>query len=161
MSVAIVYASRYGTTAHVARRITENVSVPATLHDLANDREPNLGDARIVVVGAPIYGGRLPGHARRYLEFAERNLLQREVALFISCLFQGEKAQQQLVDAFPDSLAAHAFGRYAVGGAVAFEKLSFFHKLIMRKVGGLNTSIERINGAEIDRLIADVNARLA
>lgn len=158
MSVAIVYASRYGATAQVVRRVTGKLSTQVKAYDLADVRKPDLGDAEVVVIGGPIYAGRLLERVRTYAEAAERELLSRRLVLFITCFFQGDRAREQLANAFPADLYEHASESYAAGGAVAFDKLSFFHKIIMKRVGGLTESVERFDEVEIDRMITDLEA---
>lgn len=160
MSVAIVFGTRYGTTEHLANRIAAKLVVDVQLHDLRENRNPDLGSAKLVIAGGPIYGGTLQRSVRAYLDRAQDELLSRELALFVSCFYTGEEARKQLIAAAPSALIGHAFDLYALGGGVALEKLSFFDRLMIRRLGGLTDSVQRINTDEISRLVADVNARL-
>ncbi|MFP4375580.1 MAG: flavodoxin domain-containing protein [Spirochaetales bacterium] len=157
MSCAVIYTSKYGATREVAERIVAGLKsgqVDAEAVEAAPKRP--LPDAETIVVGAPIYAGSAPGRMTNYLEAQREKLLAKRVFIFLSCLYEGSRAEQQLADAFPSWLVAHSSGNFYVGGKVDFSKLGFLDRLIMKKVAGVSEDVEKLKPEEIDRLVETV-----
>lgn len=160
MKLAILYATRYGSTrlaAEAVARGVEDRGVPGaqiTVEDIR--KSTDLPDAETVVIGAPIYGGSIPRFAARFLDTHLAELLERRVALFLSCLYDGARAEQQLADNFPGLLVAHSFGHYFVGGRVAMERLKWLDRYLMKRVGGVDHDVDTMHPEEIERLIGDL-----
>ncbi len=134
MSACIVCVSKYGATRKCAEMIAERLSAGTTILDLGARRAVCLDRCDTVVIGGPIYGGTIH---RRMVSFCRRNrkaLLQKRVALFISCAYQGERAEEQLLHAYPDWLYVHAFARRALGGELHMDKLKGLDRLLVARL---------------------------
>lgn len=158
MRLLLAYATKYGTVERIAERVRENLSVPCDLFDLKSTPSPPIEQYDVVLTGGSIYAGRIRPQVTRFCERHQNDLLARRVGLFISCLFDQERGEQQLQDNFPGWLLAHAFGRYNVGGAVHFSRLRLVDRLIMQKVGKVSSDLNQVNDEVIDRMVADVHA---
>ncbi|TVQ18258.1 MAG: hypothetical protein EA382_17915 [Spirochaetaceae bacterium] len=154
MSIAILYSGRYGTTKGVADRVAGAVDGDVPVTQIRRGIE--CPDADTIVIGAAIYGGKASGAVTGFVESHRDALMGRRVLLYVACLYDGERAEQQLADSFPPWLIAHSSGRYYVGGQVVWSRLSFFHKLLMKRVAGIEGNVERLRSTEIDRMIADL-----
>jgi menaquinone-dependent protoporphyrinogen oxidase len=156
--VLLAYATKYGTVERVAERVRENLSVPCDLYNLKSTPSPPIEQYDVVLTGGSIYAGRIRPQVTRFCDQNQNALLARKVGLFISCLFDQERGEQQLQDNFPGWLLAHAFGRYNVGGAVHFSRLRLVDRLIMQKVGKVNSDLDQVHDEVIDQMVADVHA---
>ena len=163
MKLSLVYTTRYGSTQLAAEAIARGCEdrgiAPAEieLRDLREDSSMPAGE--IVVIGAPIYGGTIPKPVSRFVEANLDSLLERRIAIYLSCLYDGERAEKQLADNFPARLIAHSFGQYYVGGRVELTQLRWLDRVIMKRVGGVERDVDKSNPGEIRRLIDDVGAR--
>ncbi|MFW5689884.1 MAG: flavodoxin domain-containing protein [Spirochaetota bacterium] len=158
MSLAILYTTKYGSTRiaaeTIARRCAEaGASMPEVLDVGSLSRLPEVDT---IVIGAPVYGGSIPRPMRAFVESHIDGLLDRSVALFLSCLYTGDRAEQQLADNYPSRLVAHSLGRYYVGGRIRLGELRWLDRLIMKRVGGVDHDVDSFNDAEINRLVRDV-----
>jgi menaquinone-dependent protoporphyrinogen oxidase len=108
-----------------------------------------------------VYAGRLHKDVPAFCESHRDELTSLPVGLFVGCLYTGEKAMQQLEQGFPPWILSRAFGKYVVGGEVKMEELSFLHRLIMRGVAKTKEDISSLDEPEIERMIAEVRARVA
>jgi menaquinone-dependent protoporphyrinogen oxidase len=152
----IAYRSKYGTTAACARTIAARIGSGAALADLADARDVSVSEYDTVLIGGSIYGGKIQ---RQVVTFAERNrgaLLQKRVGLFLCCLSQGEEALMQLQSAFPDWLLAHSFARVLPGGEISYDKLTFFDRLLLRRLSHLAGDLKRLKPETLDELAAAV-----
>ena len=160
MKLAILYATRYGST----RRAAE--AIAAGCRDAGYDasdvsveeitRSTRAPDADTVVIGAPVYGGRIPNQVTRFLDSHLEELMAKRVGLFLSSLYAGTRAETQLAENFPSRLITHSFGCYYVGGRVDFDSLRWWDRLMMKRVAGVERSVETTNDEEISRIVADV-----
>lgn len=160
MKLAILYATRYGATRRAAELLADAClkrgleQTDVQTDDLTNLR--TLPEAQVVVIGAPIYAGSIPKGASRFLDAHVDELMHRRVGLYLSCLYEGERAEQQLADNFPPRLVAHSFGRYYVGGRVEPGKLRWIDRMIMKRVAGVREDVDRLRPQEIERAAAEI-----
>jgi menaquinone-dependent protoporphyrinogen oxidase len=82
-SVLVVYATRYGSTQEVAEQVATTLRESGLAADVQPARQVRaLEGYRAVVVGAPLYIGRLLKDARRFLAQHREALADRPVAVF-------------------------------------------------------------------------------
>lgn len=159
MKTLIAYASRYGTTRECARSIAEKIGGETRLVDLRREGMPDLAGYDSVVVGGPIYGGKIVRVVRRFCEQRRDELLLRRVGLFVCCLYEGETARAELEEAFPAWLNSHALIRRALGGAIAYESLSSVDRYLVRRVARLGGNIRTVKEDEICAVAETMSAR--
>lgn len=152
MRTLVAYASRYGTTEDCARELAKRLPGEVVLRDLRrNGREPIEGfDA--VVVGGPIYAGRILAAVERFCDRNRKPLLRAAVGLFICCLYTGERAQAELESAFPAWLTAHARVRKVIGGAIEVQRLSLLDRFLVRAV--VDHDVRTVRLGELDAIAA-------
>lgn len=147
-SVAIVYATRYGATETVAQRLAaalrENGAPQVWCSEIGVADPGLLASAGMIVVGGPIYAGRILSDVPKFCEANRKLLLDRVVGLFITCLYEGDQARTQLNEAFPSWLNGHACAHADLGGAVRLHQLKFLDRFLMKKVGKVREDVDRI-----------------
>jgi menaquinone-dependent protoporphyrinogen oxidase len=163
MRLSIAYSTKYGFTQLAAEAIARGCQdrdiAPADIELRDLRAESSMPAGEIVVIGAPIYGGSIPKAVSRFVEANLDALLERRIALYLSCLYDGERAEKQLADNFPARLIAHSFGQYYVGGRVVLTQLRWLDRVIMKRVGGVEHDVDKSNPEEIRRLIDDLSGR--
>ncbi|HUX13566.1 MAG TPA: flavodoxin domain-containing protein [Spirochaetia bacterium] len=152
MKSLIVYASRYGTTAECARRLSELLPGESRLVDIRKEKKLSFEGYDSVVIGGPIYAGKISHEISAFCDYNQKEIERRRVGLFICCLYDGEKAQVELNEAFPAWLNAHALGRHAFGGAIKMSKLNFIDRFLIRKIAGSEKDINSVKQDRIDQL---------
>ena len=132
MKLLLVYASRYGQTEKIARRIAEvagREGVECTLAPVA--KAPPLHELNDVIVAGPIYFGR---HARRLLRWVQRNrhaLEERHTAFVTVC---GDVALgPELVEKFVRDSAWQPDVAATFAGAVRYSRYGWLVRAIMRR----------------------------
>lgn len=115
MKTIVLYATRYGSTRAAAERIAAALGGAAICDLNAHAHAPEGYDA--VIIGAPIYMGRLLKPARAYLAAHEQALLRVRLGLFAcGATRPGENGFPGSV--FPEALRSHAQAICAAGGLV-------------------------------------------
>ena len=171
--IVIGYTGKYGTTQQIAEGIETELA--AVAEQAADDRRrplqilrapirelssAQLQQTRLVVLGGPIYAGRLPRVLRRFCERHRAQLLSREVALFITCLYQDEHARTQLMEAYPQWLFAHAAATAALGGRIELARLSAFDRLLIKRFAKVTEDLDRIDDRRITSFAGELFATL-
>lgn len=134
--VLVTYATRYGSTAEVAQAVAEtlnNGGIPSICSPISTVRQVVRYSA--VVVGAPLFVGRLHGDARRFLSAHRAHLTKIPVALFVLGPVQTDEkdwigAQQQLDKELAKYPWLSLVGRKIVGGKFDPATLKFPLNLI-------------------------------
>jgi menaquinone-dependent protoporphyrinogen oxidase len=165
MSTLIVYATRYGTTARYAAALRETLGAGAEVVRLRRlsgerrrDMETALDAASVVVIGGPIYAGRIRPEVSRFCERYRSKLLERRVALFICCLETGDRAKEELEAAYPVWLTAHAVSRRILGGEVRLRALRPLDRFLFTRFAGQLRDASRLDLSAVSALAAVIDA---
>lgn len=132
MKVAILYASKSGTTdtaAHVLAQEIERLGMDARLYDL--NRPTPAPNADAVALGSCVRMGRLHRAALAYARAHKAELLAKPLALFVCRLGQDDTAPL-LAAQLGQALAHHAVYADTLGGDLDFNRLHGLEKLIMK-----------------------------
>ena len=159
METAIIYTTKYGTTAKVAQMIAERLTGnPVSLINLKDNKHPDISSFEGIILGTPIYAGT---SSKIMQNFCKRNieaLVQKRLALFV-CGMEPDsiKQQQELINAYPDELLQHAVSKYFVGGAFLFDKMNFIERAIIKRIAKTDTdkNVSQIMVENINKLIEE------
>jgi menaquinone-dependent protoporphyrinogen oxidase len=157
MKTLIVFMSTHGCTEKTVVVMREILEGEITVVNLKKDDIPFLTDFDRIIIGGSIHAGQIQ---KRVREFCSQNLdilIKREVGLFICCMEEGEKAQQQLQNAFPKELIQHAKTTAVMGGEFNFKNMNFLEKAIIKKVAKVNESVSKIDPAAIDKFVRNMD----
>ncbi|MCQ2084892.1 MAG: flavodoxin domain-containing protein [archaeon] len=93
---AIIYSSFMGTTRKVANYLAKTLD--ADVFDLKLQTNIDMTDYSKIIIGTGVHAGNPYGKVTRFIEDNREKLLDKEVYLFISCMYKGEKAETQCED---------------------------------------------------------------
>jgi menaquinone-dependent protoporphyrinogen oxidase len=154
MKTVVIYTSKHGTTARIAAMLAERIPDCALL-SLDEDPDPSVTGFGRVILGTPIYAGQPRGRMTRFCRKNRDVLALKNVGLFIGCMWpQQDKRTEQLKDAFPAWLHEATKAEAVLGGAFDFEALNALERMIVRKIAGVDGSVEAIDKTAIDRFAA-------
>ncbi len=132
----IVYASRHGTTSAYAKKLLQlldgNVDV-CFLNERANSL-PNLSVYNTIVIGGSIHYGKINKSVTTFINDNFELLKSKRLGLLVSCLYEGDKAQEQLNNAYPKELLERAVVSDYFDGELLFPKMNTWEKLIAKMV---------------------------
>lgn len=94
MRKAVIYASKMGNTRSVAEHIAAGVG--ADLIDLKKQKDPDLSGYDAIVIGSGVYAGNPSRRVKVFAEDHAAELTSKDVALFLCCLFDDAKGDEQL-----------------------------------------------------------------
>lgn len=118
---AIIYASRYGSTAQTAEWIAEGMEGMAEVMPVSEAAD--LSSYDFVILGSGIYGGQFHKDMRAFLEEKKEELSQKITAIFVVCGASDSYAQGYL-DMFAEESGTTPSLMKAFGGWLKKELLS-------------------------------------
>jgi menaquinone-dependent protoporphyrinogen oxidase len=111
MSTLVLYASLTGNTKAVAEYIAEKTNgVAMDIKNAPND----LSKYDTVIFGSRVHAGGVSKPMQKYIGENYDILLQKKVAYYLCCMFTGDKAEKQMVNA--SVLLGISNGTYFVAG---------------------------------------------
>ncbi len=93
---AIIYSSFAGKTRKVANYIAGKLN--ADIFDLKVQSNIDLSGFSRVIIGTGVHAGRPYSRVTKFIEDNRSELNDKEVVLFISCMYNGERAENQCSD---------------------------------------------------------------
>ena len=144
MKTAIIYASKHGTTRLVANEIKKQLATDeVVLIDLKHQNRIELRQFDRILIGSSVYAGSVMPQVRKFVEQNMVDLLQKEVGIFVCCMFFA-KAQEQIEKGFPQTLLEHARSVKHMGGEFRFDEMNFIERLLVKKIAGATGSVSKI-----------------
>ena len=156
MKTAIIYTSKHGTTERVACAMADKLreTDEVTLFSLKKDPNPIISAFDRVVLGAPVYAGKVSAKMKTFCKANEAVLLQKRTGLFVCGMYPSkEKQEEELKNAYPQELFTLAKATAFLGGAFLFEQMNFFERAIIKKIAKTTTSVHRIDWEAVDGFI--------
>ena len=83
LKTLILYASKYGTTRKLAKRIAKGFD-DATVCNLKDGDIPPVSGFDCVIIGSPVYGGSIQKEAKDFILQTKTALYEKEFGLFLS-----------------------------------------------------------------------------
>jgi menaquinone-dependent protoporphyrinogen oxidase len=129
--ILIAYATKHGSTHEVAESVAAHLAdAGVEAHTLPADRVRSLDEYSAVVLGAPLYMGRLHADGRAFLRRFAKELATRPFAVFAlgpvkDAPEQWEGARKQLYDTLAHFPGVEPVSVGLFGGAIVPETLHF------------------------------------
>jgi len=159
MKLAVIYASKHGTTEKVATYIFEKLKEKSEVEifSLTINPNPDISKFDVIILGTPVYAGK-PN--KKMTSFCQKNisgLLEKKINLFVCGMDPNkEKQEKELNEAFPELLYQKATVKEFLGGEFLFEKMNFIERFIIKKIAKTNQSVSRINWKGVDVFVKKV-----
>ncbi len=151
MKTLIAYATKYGATAKCAGMLADSLSGETVLANIGEEPETDIREYDLILIGGPVYAGKLKKEVLAFCETNRNILLKKRTGLFISCLFEGEKAKNELNESFPPWILGSACAAEALGGEIILSKLNMLHRFIAKTLLKLKEDVHKIDEKAIER----------
>lgn len=159
MQTLIVYVTQHGSTEKCAENLARRLAGEVQTINLKKNRLPVLNDFETIIVGGSIHAGRIQKKIVRFCAENRDLLLSKRLGLFLCCMEEGTKAEEQFAQAFPEDLRAHAIAKGLFGGAFDFTRMNWLEKAIIKKIAKIEDSVTKIKESEIARFAQSITSR--
>ena len=156
MKTIILYATKHGAAAEIAKRIAAQIDDSVTF-DLKNDALPSLADFDCVIIGSSVYAGSFRKEAKAFLAQNADELCKKKLGLFISGFSESEE-EKIFKDCMPNELLQAAKAAKVLGGIFDPAKFGFFERLVMRIVTKQSGYTSTINDEKIKKFVEAMKA---
>ena len=154
MKTVILFASKYGTTGEIARRIASRID-GAIVHDLKQGNIPNLAEFDCVIAGSPVYAGMVRREIKTFLSKNINTLREKKLGLFI-CGLEGNNAKTYFESNFSREILQTAKATGFLGGIFDPKKTSALERLILKIAAKTPKYIDTIDDAKIEQFVSSL-----
>jgi len=158
LNTLIVYASRYGTTAECAHMLSEKIQGTVTLCNLEQTPTVDLTSYETIVVGGPIYAGRLHKRVKQFCRDQEARLLEKRLGLFVCGMEEGEGSNRQLSNNYSPALFERAIVKESFGGQFLFSNMGCFTRKMIKLMSKTDEDVKKLRLDVIDKFAEKINA---
>jgi menaquinone-dependent protoporphyrinogen oxidase len=159
MKTLIVYCSSHGTTEKAVQLLSEWMEGEVLTVDLKRDKVRfDVRDFDFIIIGGSIHVGSIQGKIKQFIGKYHDVLLTKKLGLFICCWRDGEEANLQFNQAFPEDLRIRSIANGLFGGEFIINKMNFLDKQIVKKVIGVSTDASNLDTTAIMTFVMKINA---
>jgi menaquinone-dependent protoporphyrinogen oxidase len=156
MKTAIIYATKHGCTEKCSQTLARELQVNTELINLETSKEIDLMNYDTLILGGSIHAGTINKALKKFITKNLDQLIEKKVGLFICCMEEDEKAQEQFNNAFPEQIRTISKANGFFGGAFDFEKMNFIEKAIIKKIANIDKSLSKINDQNIKKFAEEI-----
>jgi menaquinone-dependent protoporphyrinogen oxidase len=134
MKILLVYTSKTGATASCAGKLADFIHDKVSLICLDTDPFPDPAPFEMILMGTPLYAGKVLKTFRNYLHKYRNILLEKPVALFTCGASPTETALACLESDVGEAFWEHADPVKHFGGEVKMEKQNILLRFMIRQI---------------------------
>ena len=157
MKTLILYASKYGATGEIARRIAEKMP-EATVCNIKTDKIPQLSKFDCIIIGSSLYAGMIRKEAKEYITQNTTELCKKKFGLFLSG-FEPTNEKIYFTNKFSGELLEAATATAFLGGIFDPEKVGFPGRFIVKKIAKQSDYLNNISNDKISSFIGELNRK--
>ncbi|MDT8718350.1 flavodoxin domain-containing protein [Clostridium sp. 19966] len=151
MNNVILYSTKHGTTEKCAKLLGEKLSGKTTLIDLKGSKEVDLSAYDKVIIGGAVYMGKIQKEVTSFCKENSKSLLNKKLGVFICGM--SDDIEKELTASYPKEILEKAEARECFGGEFIFQNMSFFEKLIIKKIAKTDKNISKLSEESINRFV--------
>ena len=156
MKTLIIYMTTHGCTEKCVQKLKQGLRGDVDIYNLKNKPKLMIDTYDTVIIGGSIHAGMLQRSVKKFCTDHTKILLRKKVGLFLCCMEEGEKAEKQFNDNYPQILRDHASAKGIFGGEFIFEKMNIIAKSIVKKVANIGHSVSKISEESIKQFAIDI-----
>lgn len=160
MKTLIVYATKHGCTENCSFILKDKLIGDVITVNIKKDILPDITSFDNIIIGGSIYAGKIQ---KEISEFCTKNLnalKNKKVGLFICGMQNGDMAETQLNNSFPEELVAHAAAKKPFGGEFIFKKMNLIERFIVKIISKTKEDVSSISTENIDEFVKFMNTDL-
>lgn len=162
MKSLILFGSKYGTAETCTKKLKGCIQGEVDIVNVKNSADILLGNYDKVIIGASVYMGIINKEIKKFIEDNQPNLISKKLGLFICCMSEGEKVNEQFTQNFSKEILDAAIVKENFGGEFKFSKMNFFEKKIIKMIAKKDPNLGDVDGRiDINKIDEDAIIRFA
>lgn len=160
MRVLIAYGTKYGSTEKCATLLAQKIVGEVDLVNLKVKEIEDITEYDKIIIGTSVYAGRVFKEVTKFCKENLDLLKKKKVSIFTCGMLDGQKAEEQFNNCFPNELLQSVVAKGCLGGEFNFDKMGFADKIIAKMVSKAQKSnTSTISKENIDKFAKLVNER--
>ena len=151
MKTLILYATKNGAARVIAERMAKQID-GAVIHDLKQEKIPNLKDFDRIIIGSSVYAGLIRKEAKTFISHHKAMLKEKTYGLFISGL-EASGENTYFESNFPADILAAAKVKMFLGGIFDPAKAGAVGRFIMKAVAKKVEYMDSIDEEKIAKFV--------
>lgn len=157
MKTLIAYSSKHGCTEACARMLAEHLDGNVDRLNLKEFHDVDLAPYDTVVLGSPIYVGKIMKEVEVFATNNLKELEQKTLGLFICGMQEQHTVKEELAVSYPSELQEKAVAKEWFGGAYDFNDMNFIERMIIKKVAKTDQDMSNIQKEVIIQFAETLN----
>jgi len=133
MKTLIIYASTYGYTEEMVKKMVSESNGGIEALNIVNSKHVELSNYEAVILGSSIYVGQIHKELKNYILKNTDQLLTKKLGIFLACGFEAQ-FETHVKNNFSEALIQHATTIINLGGKIQKDRLKFGHKLMVSMI---------------------------
>lgn len=146
MKTIILYASKYGATTEIAKKLADELG-NAALHNLKQPT-PNLDEFGCIILGGSVYAGQARKEMKRFVAKNKNKLTKKPLWLFLSSLSEKDDL---FTNNFSAEILQHASAKVHLGGIYNPAKSNGIERFLMKKILKTSSGVQKIEHRKIEQ----------
>ena len=156
MPALIIFASKHGCTETCAQKIKDQLPGTTELINVKAFSSQNLDAYDTIIIGGSVHAGQIQKNIKKFCQNSMAILMQKKIGLFICCMEEGDKAQEEFTMAYPEDLRQHAAATGILGGSFDFKKMNAVERYLVKKIAKVDHSVSKISEEAISRFASEM-----
>jgi menaquinone-dependent protoporphyrinogen oxidase len=154
MKTIILFATKYGATGEIARRIAARID-NSELCDIKLGNIPALTEFDRIIVGSSIYAAQMRKEARAFLSQNAEILCSKQLGLFLCGISRNEDDKYFSAN-FPPNILHAAKAASFLGGIFDPKKVGAMERFVMKLVSKHSEYMDTIDDEKIIKFVEEV-----
>lgn len=133
MRTLIIYASTYGYTEEMVRKMVVESNNEVDAINIVNNKNIDIANYDNLILGSSIYVGQIHKELKNFIQIKLNEILSKKLGLFLTCGFEAQ-FDTHVKNNFSEDLIRHATCIINLGGRINKDKLKFGHKLMVNMI---------------------------
>lgn len=153
MKAIIIYSTKYGSTGRCAELLGKTLGGGTVVHDISKAPVPDLSTFDTVIIGSPVYVGKIKKEVAAFCDTNSDALKEKAVGLFILGIMKN--GLDELASAFPKGLVDNSKAKAAFGGQLDYDRMSLPDKLVTKMISKVDTSLPSLTKGMVHSTVSE------
>lgn len=133
MKTLIIYASTYGYTEELVKKMMVESNNEVDAINIVNSKNIDIANYDNLILGSSIYVGQMHKELKNFIQTNLSEIVSKKLGLFLTCGFEAQ-FDTHVKNNFSEDLIRHATSIIYLGGRINKDKLKFGHKLMVNMI---------------------------
>ncbi len=158
MNTLIIYATKNGSVAEVAKLISKEINGKVDLINAHENKVEDISSYDNILIGSSVYFGQIDRKIKNFIFLHRPEIMKRKFGIFIMAGEKDEQAmERQLKDTIPNDIYTKANVLSVIGSEIKLNQFSWLVRFILKHVKKIKSSYKNIDSTKIKDFAKNFN----